>query len=655
MRTPDTLSALVDHGIIDQVLRPLMSGKEAHIYLVESGGEQRVAKIYKEANNRSFQNRADYTEGRKVRNSRDQRAMGSRSKHGRAQNEAAWKSAEVDMIYRLRDAGVRVPVPYHFIDGVLIMELVTDADGFPAPRLGDLTLEPEEATEVFNKVLAEVVRMLCAGVVHGDLSDFNVLMSADGPVVIDFPQAVDASSNANARKLLLRDVDNLHRFHAKFAPQIEALPYAQEMWDLYSRNALTPDARLTGKFRTKQKAVSTADVLELIADADHDERRRREGLGLAMRGTAAPRERSFDNPQKAGPAGRGERAPQRDVPAGQARFQRPERAHGGAAQPDPRGPRPERQPGAGQARFERSASVRGAEPARAQSPERSQPADRFPSADRSQSAGRTQSADRFVSADRSQSGHGARSPHHERVPTAHDGRAPRPERPQAERQPSARTDGADQARYPTTERGAQPRDERPAARWPTARAERPESRHVAPQRSEASFRRDQGRASPDRASPSEQARENARPQHSAARGERMDSRQAAAPQHGGHRRDLNPSSRPAASAAGWGQRDERALSPRSAGQDAQRRDPRLARRDERPVGRADQRQPAPHDERPSVRGEQHHQRGSQASSDLLQKEPSRDLNRSLRSPPPDGPLTHEEPTSDRFSRRPRGR
>jgi RIO kinase 1 len=318
MRTPDTLVSLVDHGIIEQVLRPLMSGKEAHIYLVEANGEQRVAKIYKESNNRSFQNRADYTEGRKVRNSRDQRAMESRSKHGRAQNEAAWKTAEVEMIYRLRDAGVRVPTPYNFIDGVLIMELVCDAEGFPAPRLGDVSFEPEEATAIFQRVLAEVVRMLCAGVVHGDLSDFNVLLSATGPVIIDFPQAVDASSNQNARKLLLRDVENLHRFHAKFAPEVPALPYGEEMWELYSRNALTPETVLTGKFRKPTKPVSTTAVLDLIADAEREEQRRREGLARAMRGTpkrepkpqnAAPQPAA--RPARPTPSTWGQRAPTR--------------------------------------------------------------------------------------------------------------------------------------------------------------------------------------------------------------------------------------------------------------------------------------------------------------------------------------------------------
>jgi RIO kinase 1 len=284
MRMPDALASLTEYGIIDEVLRPLMSGKEAQVYLVRSDGEYRVAKVYKEAQNRTFKNRADYTEGRKVRNTRDQRAMGKGSRHGRAQTEAAWRTTEVDMIYRLRDAGVRVPTPYHFIDGVLVMEMITDAVGDPAPRLGDVMLELEGAQAVFDLLLAEVVRMLAAGVVHGDLSDFNVLMGTDGPVIIDFPQAVDASSNQNARKLLLRDVDNLHRYMARFVPDRRAPPYAQEMWALYERGQLLPDTKLTGRYQAAERKVSTEAVLDLIGDATRDERRRREKLGLSMRG-----------------------------------------------------------------------------------------------------------------------------------------------------------------------------------------------------------------------------------------------------------------------------------------------------------------------------------------------------------------------------------
>ena len=287
MRIPSSLSSLVEEGIIEEVVRPLMSGKEAEVFLVRAGGELRVAKVYKEAQNRTFKNRAEYTEGRKVRNSRDERAILKRSRHGRAQDEAAWRSTEVDMIYRLREAGVRVPVPHHFIDGVLVMEMVADAEGGPAPRLAEVSLDRPEAMRVFDHLLAEVVRMLCAGVVHGDLSDFNVLMSADGPVVIDFPQAVDAASNQNARKLLQRDVENLKRFLSRFAPDQRPGPYAEEMWDLYARSLLTPETRLTGRHRPSERRANTAAVLDLIGDANYDERKRRERQGLGMAGVPA--------------------------------------------------------------------------------------------------------------------------------------------------------------------------------------------------------------------------------------------------------------------------------------------------------------------------------------------------------------------------------
>jgi RIO kinase 1 len=280
MRTPDSLAPLVDYGIIEEVVRPLMSGKEAQVYVVVSGGKHCVAKVYKEAQNRTFKNRAEYTEGRKVRNSRDQRAIDKRSKHGRAQDEAAWRSTEVEMIHRLLAAGVRVPVPAHFIDGVLLMELITDADGNPAPRLADLVFDPDGARAMYERLLREVIRMLCAGVVHGDLSDFNVLVGAEGPVLIDFPQSVDTAHNANARKLLLRDVENLHRFLSQFAPQARRLPYAEEMWELFQQNAITPETQLTGRYRPSERRANTHTVLGLIHDANYDERKRREALGL---------------------------------------------------------------------------------------------------------------------------------------------------------------------------------------------------------------------------------------------------------------------------------------------------------------------------------------------------------------------------------------
>lgn len=273
MRVPAALESLLEMGIIEEVVRPLMSGKEAQVYVVIAGGQERVAKVYKDSAQRSFQKRTDYTDGRNVRNSRDRRAMNKRSRHGRAEDEAAWRSAEVDVIYRLRDAGVRVPTPYNFMDGVLVMDLVIDEDELPAPRLGDLTFSPEVAREVYDQLIQEVVRMLCAGVVHGDLSDFNVLMGADGPVVIDFPQAVDPVSSSTARKLLIRDVDNLHRFLSRSVPHANA-PYAQEMWDLFERNELTPETRLRGQYRDRRRKADTKGVLKLVGDAKRDADRR---------------------------------------------------------------------------------------------------------------------------------------------------------------------------------------------------------------------------------------------------------------------------------------------------------------------------------------------------------------------------------------------
>lgn len=280
MSIPESLATLAECGVIAEVVRPLMSGKEAQVYLVIAGGEERVAKVYKEAANRSFKNRAEYTEGRGVKNSRDQRAISKRSTHGRAQDEAGWRESEVRMLRRLQAAGVRVPIAYNFIDGVLVMELIKDADGNPAPRLAELDLSAEAAGAIFQQLLREVVRMLCAGVVHGDFSDFNVLMAADGPVVIDFPQAVEAAQNQNARKLLLRDVNNLHDFHTRFVRGARRLPYAEEMWELYQNNALTAETPLTGRYQASNKLADTASVLSLIDDANRDERRRRELLGI---------------------------------------------------------------------------------------------------------------------------------------------------------------------------------------------------------------------------------------------------------------------------------------------------------------------------------------------------------------------------------------
>lgn len=279
MRLPVAFEPLVDHGILDEVVRPLMSGKEAMVYLVISEGRECVAKVYKDAKERSFKNKAEYTEGRRVRNTRDQRAMSKRTAYGRARDEAAWKSTEVDMIYRLSAAGVRVPEPYWFVEGVLLMELVRDADGTPARRLGELQFNSEDAMLIFEVLLADVVRMLHAGVVHGDLSEFNVLMAADGPVIIDFPQAIDAAGNQNARKILRRDVDNLHRFVSRFVRGWRNPPFAEELWSLYERGELRPDTRLTGNYTRSGRPAHVGGVMGVIKDAKADEVQRRRYQG----------------------------------------------------------------------------------------------------------------------------------------------------------------------------------------------------------------------------------------------------------------------------------------------------------------------------------------------------------------------------------------
>ena len=266
MKTPQRLAPLLEDGLIDDVVRQLMSGKEATVYVVRCGDDVRCAKVYKEANKRSFRQSVDYTEGRKVKNSRQGRAMAKGSKFGRESQEAAWQSAEVDALYRLANAGVRVPEPYNFYEGVLLMELVVDANGNAAPRLNDITFSAEDARIHHQTLIKEVVRMLCAGIVHGDLSEFNILMSADGPVIIDLPQAVDAAGNNNARGMLERDVRNLSDYFGRFAPELLSTEYGKEIWALYAHGDLTLDTQLTGRFRQTNKPVDLKGVMREIDD-----------------------------------------------------------------------------------------------------------------------------------------------------------------------------------------------------------------------------------------------------------------------------------------------------------------------------------------------------------------------------------------------------
>ncbi len=279
MKAPPRLQTLIDEGLIDTVVRQLMSGKEAMVFVVRCGDDTRCAKIYKEANNRSFRQAVDYTENRKVKNSRSARAMAKGTKFGRQEQEAAWQSAEVDALYRLAAAGVRVPQPYNFHDGVLLMELVTDADGDAAPRLNDVAFTPQQAQQHHATLIGEVVRMLCAGVVHGDLSEFNILLAhvegADVPVIIDLPQAVDAAGNNHAQRMLLRDVANLRDFFGRIAPALLSTDFGPEIWSLYQGGLLGTDTPLTGRFERSTADVDMQAVLREIDDARAEDAARR--------------------------------------------------------------------------------------------------------------------------------------------------------------------------------------------------------------------------------------------------------------------------------------------------------------------------------------------------------------------------------------------
>ncbi len=278
MKTPKRLQPLVDDGLVDEVISPLMSGKEADVFIVRCGREMRCAKVYKDAMKRSFKKAAQYTEGRKVRNSRRARAMEKGSKFGRRQQEETWQNAEVDALYQLARAGVRVPQPYGCFDGVLLMELITDEDGNVAPRLNDVSMSAEQAREDHALVMQYIMRMLCAGLIHGDLSEFNVLVNEEGPVIIDLPQAVNAATNNNAREMLQRDVDNMTHYYGMFAPDLLASHYAHEMWALYEEGELHPDYSLTGEFEMDEHEADVDSVLLEIKAALAEEEARQQRM-----------------------------------------------------------------------------------------------------------------------------------------------------------------------------------------------------------------------------------------------------------------------------------------------------------------------------------------------------------------------------------------
>jgi RIO kinase 1 len=275
MKIPAGLQPLIDDGIVDEVVRALKSGKEASVYVVRCGAEVRCAKVYKDMGQRSFQQRAQYQEGRKVRGSRQARAMARSTNYGRKEQESAWKNAEVTALYQLAAAGVRVPRPYGYFNDVLVMEMVTDAQGEPAPRLGEVELTPEQAREFHGVLVQQIVRMLCAGLIHGDLSEYNVLVDASGPVIIDLPQAVNAAGNNNAFAMLERDVGNIRDTLGRFAPDLLRTQFAPEMWALFSQGELRPDSVLTGEFVRDETQADVDVVMSAIDDAREEEVRRR--------------------------------------------------------------------------------------------------------------------------------------------------------------------------------------------------------------------------------------------------------------------------------------------------------------------------------------------------------------------------------------------
>ncbi|MDQ9170706.1 PA4780 family RIO1-like protein kinase [Oxalobacteraceae bacterium R-40] len=274
MKIPKRIQPLVEEGLIDTVVRQLMSGKEATVFVVRCGEETRCAKVYKEASQRSFRQAASYQEGRKVKNSRQARAMEKGTRYGRKMQEETWQNAEVDALFRLAAAGVRVPRPYICFEGVLLMDLVTDADGNAAPRLNDVELSEAQALAYHAQLLHQVVLMLCAGVIHGDLSEYNILVDAEGPVIIDLPQAIDAAGNTEAGPMLERDVHNLATYFSQFAPQLATTQYGKEIWKLYVAGLLRSDTVLTGRVEAPKGQADVGAVMREIALARKEEEER---------------------------------------------------------------------------------------------------------------------------------------------------------------------------------------------------------------------------------------------------------------------------------------------------------------------------------------------------------------------------------------------
>lgn len=282
MKTPKALLPLLDDGVIDTVVSQLQSGKEATVYIVTSGSKTRCAKVYKHSQQRSFHKAAEYTEGRKARGSRNARAAGKHTQYGRKVQESEWKNAEVNALYKLYGADVRVPQPFGVFDGVLLMELVLDANGNPAPRLGEIEMTAAQAVEWHALMIQQVVRMLCSGLIHGDLSEYNVLIGPQGPVIIDLPQAVDAAGNNNAFRMLARDVNNLRVTFGREAPELLETEYALEIWGLYEAAQLSRETPLSGIYVRDETVANVGAVLDQIEEARREAEARQRGREQAQ-------------------------------------------------------------------------------------------------------------------------------------------------------------------------------------------------------------------------------------------------------------------------------------------------------------------------------------------------------------------------------------
>ncbi len=331
MHTP--LDSLVSEGILDDVLGRLKSGKEAEVFRVLYRGEVIAAKVYKDRQQRSFQHNADYKEGRGVRNTRTARAMAKGSRFGRTQDEDAWKVAEARCLHRLHAAGVRVPTPVMFYEGVLLMELVADGEGEVAPRLIDVDFTAEAARALYEDLRGQIVRMLCCDIIHGDLSPYNVLLGADGPTIIDFPQAVAAAQNSQSANFFRRDFECIREFCLRFDPALRAhAGDVRDIWRAYERRDLTPD----------YVPVPAPRQPERPPQAPQPQRPQQPQRAQQPQRTAPPQDRA---PQPSRPAPPQDRAPQpQRAPQSQPYERAPQPQRAPQAQPYERAPQPQRAP-----------------------------------------------------------------------------------------------------------------------------------------------------------------------------------------------------------------------------------------------------------------------------------------------------------------------